>query len=190
MIDERARFARIAKAEPTAAVSSFNLFQTPTAIADAMARKLGSIAGLRILEPSAGLGRLVKACDGIEGAASAEWMLVEESVDLSRHLFVLGHRMVTADFLACGESRLGGMFDRVIMNPPFKMGRDIKHVRHAFGMLKPGGMLVGLCFNGVRQNQELRPLVDSWEVLPEGSFASEGTRASVAMVTWRKPVSE
>lgn len=180
MVGERARFARIAKKGPTEAVSAFNLFQSPVAVAERMAALLGPLDGLRVLEPSAGLGRLFHAATG------GDWVLVENAPQCCAHLFELPARLVQDDFLACDVDRLGGLFDRVLMNPPFKMGADVRHIRHAFGMLKPGGRLVALCFNGSRQNAKLRPLVDSWELLPEASFASEGTRASVALVTWEK----
>jgi len=68
------------------------------------------------------------------------------------------------------------------MNPPFKQGRDVKHIEHALEMVRPGGRLVALCYNGTRQNEKLRPIADVWEVLPEKSFREEGTAASVAML--------
>jgi len=134
-------------------VSSFNLFQTPPAIAWQMVEKLPELTNSsKVLEPSAGLGRLLKQ----------------------------------ADFLQCTAEGLGGKFDAVIMNPPFQRGTDIKHIDHAFGMLERGGILVALCYNGVKQNEILKPLCDSWEVLPEGTFKSEGTGASVALLTIKK----
>jgi 16S rRNA G1207 methylase RsmC len=76
--------------------------------------------------------------------------------------------------------------DAVIMNPPFKMGRDIKHILHAFENLAPGGLLISLCYNGVKQNKQLKPLADTWEVLPAGSFKAEGTRAEIVLLTLTK----
>lgn len=180
MISERARFAALAKREATKAVSSHNLFQTPVALASRMAAMLGDVTGKRILEPSAGLGRLYKAVSG------GEFVLVEQSAECCEHLYKLGPKLIQADFLDCDVERLGGLFDFVLMNPPFERGADIRHVQRAFEFLKPGGLLVSLCYNGVRQNRELRPLVDSWELLPAGSFASEGTRADVVLLTWGK----
>ena len=69
------------------------------------------------------------------------------------------------------------------MNPPFERGLDVKHIEHAKTMLSKTGILVSLCFNGVKQTQKLKPICDTWEVLPEGSFKSEGTRASVVLLT-------
>lgn len=181
MIDERARFAALDRKGPTAAVNSFNLFQSPTAIADRMAAMLGPLEGLRCLEPSAGLGRLYRACRG------GDWVLVEQAPQCCEHLFGLGVRLIQGDFLACDADRLGGLFDRVIMNPPFRLGLDCRHIEHAFSLLRPSGLLVGLCYDGARQNKRLRPLVDTWEVLPPGSFRSEGTGAGVVLLTWRKP---
>lgn len=183
MDEERARFDALRDREPVRAISSFNLFQTPPEIASQMAAKLGNVDGLRVLEPSAGLGRLVRAV----GVRGPEWVLVEQNTDCCAELYRFGLRLVQADFLGCDADRLGGLFDCVVMNPPFKLGRDIKHIAHAKTLLKPGGLLVALCFDGVRQNAKLRPVVDSWEVLPADSFASEGTKAGVAMVTYRKP---
>lgn len=181
MIAERARFAALAKREPVKAVSAFNLFQTPREVAKRMAEILGPTDGQRGLEPSAGLARLVTA------VRADDITMVENSPTCCEYLYgLIGGRLIQDDFLSCDAERLGGLFDFVIMNPPFKLGRDIKHIRHAFELLKPGGRLVALCFDGVRQNRDLRPLVDTWEVLPAASFRSEGTTASVAMITWRK----
>jgi 16S rRNA G1207 methylase RsmC len=90
------------------------------------------------------------------------------------------------DFLTCWGDDLGGPFQAVLMNPPFKQGLDIKHIFHAYEMLAPGGLLVGLCYDGARQGMTLRPLVDSWEQLPANTFKAEGTRAGVVLITWRK----
>ena len=178
MDEQRQRFDAMREAQPTKAISSFNLFQTPASVSNDMHNLLGPIEGLRILEPSAGLGRLYRPC--------GEWVLVEQDTQCCEQLYKLGVKLIQDDFLACDTERLGGKFDRVIMNPPFKMGRDIKHIKHAYQMLKSGGLLVALCYNGVKQNKHLKPVVDSWDVLPEESFKSEGTKASVAILTWRK----
>ena len=69
------------------------------------------------------------------------------------------------------------------MNPPFENGSDIKHILHARQMLKAGGRLVAICANGPRQERELQPLCDSWEVLPPGSFAEQGTNVNTVLLS-------
>ncbi len=184
MVFDRARFDSLAGSSPARAVSAFNLFQTPEAIADRMAELLPDMWGGVILEPSAGLGRLYTALRKAGHAGPV--VLAEQSADCCRELYTLTENdnatiLKQGDFL-----EMDIRADAVIMNPPFKMGRDIKHIKHAFGMLKPGGVLVSLCYNGVRQNKQLKPLADTWEVLPAGSFKSEGTAAEVAILTMIK----
>jgi len=185
MSRERSRFHRLAREDSAPrAVSAFNLFQTPEWLADRMAAIAEIEEGHRVLEPSAGLGRLYQA---IRRACRdrIEVILVENSADCCGELYRFGGgiRLVQADFLECGPDRLGGRFDRIVMNPPFKMGRDVKHIQHARGLLVPGGRLVALCANGPRQREKLQPLADSWEELPEGSFREEGTRVNAVLLT-------
>ena len=186
MAIERGRFDQIRDDGPTVAVSAFNLFQTPEPIAWQLAGMIP--AGGRVLEPSAGLGRLVSAID--RRARPDELVAVEIAPQCAEQLYRLDCcELWQRDFLELTPDDLG-LFDAILMNPPFKMGRDIKHIRHAYKFLKPGGLLVALCFNGVRQNKELRPWAGSWSVLPEESFKAEGTRASVALMTrgaWEEP---
>lgn len=167
------------------AVSSFNLFQTPSPIAFRMASIVEGHCGgsCRVLEPSAGLGRIYRAL--MDVLPSCRVSLVEQSPDCSAELYRIcrdGDRLFQRDFLEFSPEE-AGLFDAVCMNPPFKMGADIRHIRHALEMLRPGGILVSLCYNGSRQNQILKPMADSWEVLPEGSFSKEGTSASVVLLT-------
>lgn len=168
------------------AVTGFNLFQTPRPIAARMAAMLRErvTGGGRILEPSAGLGRLVEPL----ADTVAEWVMVEEARECFNALVkaIRRGRQECRDFLAVSAADLGGGFDGVIMNPPFKQGTDIRHIRHALDMVKPGGRLVSLCFNGTRQNEQLKPIADRWEVLPADSFRSEGTGASVALLVINK----
>lgn len=183
MADQRPRFDRLANKESAPrVVSSFNLFQTPEAIADKMAALLRPEG--RILEPSAGLGRLYRA---VRYRSDCPMVLVEVSPDCCAELYRetehdQAARLVSGDFLECTADRLGGVFDRIIMNPPFKLGTDVKHIQHARELLAPGGRLVALCYNGTRQRAVLKPIADHWEELPEGAFKSEGTRAAVVLM--------
>lgn len=175
MVTERARFARMAKNGPTEAVSSHQLFQTPMAVAERMASILGPLDGMRCLEPSAGLGRLVDACEG------GDWTLVEQSPDLCRHLYARNARLIQGDFLACGVARLGGLFDRVLMNPPLSNAADILHVKHAMQLTSHGGRIVSICANGPRQRRVLMPIATIWIDLPAGAFREAGTNVATAI---------
>lgn len=166
------------------AVSSFNLFQTPPRIAAHMVELAAEHVPQprHVLEPSAGLGRLFLPAR--ERWPEARFTLVEESSACMAELYKFpGAHLLQGDFLSL---KVGQVFDVILMNPPFERGRDIKHILHARALLAPGGVLVGLCYDGVRQNKKLRPLCQSWEVLPAKSFKAEGTAAGVALVTMGK----
>lgn len=179
----RDRFARLADPSSAArAVSSFNLFQTPEPLADRLVTfaRLGG----RVLEPSAGLGRLYRA---IRYRSDCPMVLVDVSPDCCRELYAAidgdgAAKIVQADFLACDAARLGGLFDGIVMNPPFKMGTDVRHILHATTLLAPGGRLVSLCAAGPRQRQALEPIASQWVDLPAGSFKESGTMVASAIV--------
>lgn len=131
MAELSARFDRL-KGQQTRAVSSFNLFQTPPELAARVAGLI-PIRG-RILEPSAGLGRLYKAARAVNDIDPIT--LVELSPDCAGELYRETAadsyaQIIQADFLDCDAVRLGGLFDSVLMNPPFCRGTDVKHVKHA-----------------------------------------------------------
>lgn len=192
---ERRRFATLASRhkDGTAprAVNAFNLFQTPKNIAQKMIdlAKTNKQNPKTILEPSAGLGRIFLPAWDAWGERG-HFVLVEQNQDCMRELYSMtegknGCRLKQGDFLtmeALGRWR----FDIILMNPPFERGRDIKHILHAQKMLAPGGLLVGLCYNGLRQNKQLQPICDTWEPLPANSFQAEGTAAAVALITIKK----
>lgn len=173
-------------------VAAPQLFPTPPELARRMADEAGILAGRRVLEPSAGTGNLVRAIfNNASGADCVRVVAVEQNSGLVQALmqqrektvyandgnFVIRH----ADFLTCNGDL--GTFDAVLMNPPFENAADIHHIQHAMKFLKPGGVLVAICANGPRQNERLKPLMDSWEVLPSGTFA--GTGVTAALMTWR-----
>lgn len=175
-------------------VSAPQLFPTPPALAARMVHRAGLAVGMRVLEPSAGTGRVLEAFPGVmpfgpNRQTALQVVAVELNTALAANLDRSGLAGVVrcSDFLECGADELGGLFDRVVMNPPFGAGADIQHITHALTMLKPGGRLVALCANGPRQNATLRPLVDAsegdWEDLPADSFKAEGTGVSVALIT-------
>lgn len=168
------------------AVVGFNLFQTPKPIASEMASKLAGFIeeGSRVLEPSAGLGRLCEPFD--LGAARLRWSLVEDVGECCRALTQAVKRaeVRNSDFLSLSAGDLGGKFDAVIMNPPFKRGTDVRHIEHALGMVKEGGRLVTLCYDGAVQREKVKPYATEWRVLPPHSFREEGTDANVAMAVF------
>lgn len=180
MLIEAERFDRIRGVKPRA-VSAFNLFQTPEAVADYMVSSIPvGLNPARILEPSAGLGRLYRAA--LKRYPAAAYTLVENNSGCAAELWNLPVEFKQRDFLTVTD----GAYELIIMNPPFKCGTDIKHIRHALKLLVPGGLLVSLCYNGVKQNRNLKPLADTWEVLPGKSFKESGTSAEIILLTIQK----
>jgi protein-L-isoaspartate O-methyltransferase len=162
-------------------VSAPQLFPTPPALADRMVQLAQIKNGQEVLEPSAGTGAIVDAirrsmAAGTSGRAAIT--AVEINPRLAQRLETvagLGTTYVHAkDFLECNGNL--GLFERVIMNPPFENAADVKHILHAVHMLKPGGRLVAICANGPRQQEALRPLATEWEELEAGTFAGTGVR--------------
>jgi phospholipid N-methyltransferase len=166
-------------------VSAPQLFPTPPELAARMVEEAGPFEGARWLEPSAGTGNLIEAI--IAADCGGHLVAVEINAALDRALFAkygesfAPHSVegIGRDFLECDTL---GLFDRIIMNPPFQNGDDIKHIKHAVSMLAPGGRLVALCANGPRQRDQLRPLCQLWEDLPAGTFAAQGTMVNVALL--------
>ena len=176
-------------------VSAPQLFSTPPGLAARMVDLAGLVTGMRVLEPSAGTGRLLEALPGIVPfgqvrQSELQVVAVEVNTALAAHLACSGLASTVrcADFLQC-RADVGdlGLFDVVLMNPPFAQGADIEHINHARTMLRPGGRLVALCANGPRQNASLRPMVEArggeWEDLPADTFKEEGTGVRVALIS-------
>lgn len=184
MQDQAERFSRLSgnDAAPRV-VSSHNLFQTPEDIAN---RLVSMVPVGRTLEPSAGLGRIYKAIRA--RSKDSDITLVEVAADCCRELYlsINGDEsavLVQADFLSIEVERLG-LFDAIVMNPPFERGSDIKHIEHAKRFLADGGTLVSVCAAGPRQRKHFSDC--EWIDLPKGSFRSEGTGVDAAIVILRK----
>lgn len=184
-VEMRPRFDRLAARHENGtaprAVAAFQLFQTPPAIAAQLVARLGGLPPLaRVLEPSAGLGRILDALP-----RHCETVAVEMAPQCAVELFTANRinvRILQRDFLTVQPAEIG-TFDAVAMNPPFHMRADIRHILHARQFLKPGGRLAALCLNTHHRVEALRPLCSSWEELPAGEFAKEGTAVAVVLLT-------
>ena len=156
------------------------LFPTPPDLAERAVELAEIEPSHRVLEPSAGTGRLVDALGAVPGAKVVAVEISPTIADNLRLRSNTKHEVRCADFLECNGDL--GKFDRIVMNPPFERGADIKHIKHALGFLKPGGRLVAICANGPRQQEQLKPLASHWEELPSGTFSGTGVNAALLAI--------
>ncbi len=110
-----------------------------------------------ILEPSAGTGAILRAIrDTAPGPCVMRWKS-------TAGWFGICGKILTVSGVQCGdfmEWQPVQYYSRVIMNPPFSHGQDIRHILRAFSLLRPGGVLVAVCLNGPRQQEKLLPFSD------------------------------
>lgn len=170
-----------------------DFFPTPKAVADDMVERAGIEKGMRVLEPEGGSGNIAQAIRD----AGAEPDVAEVSSTLREVLEAKGFNLVAHDFMEFAPDK---PYDRIVMNPPFGGGADMRHVQHAYGMLAPGGRLVAIVGEGAfgrsdKQATEFRAWLDSIgaevEKLPEGTFTDKTllatTGANARMVVIDKP---
>lgn len=183
--------------------ADFGFFETPEPLADELVAAAGVRGSMRVLEPSAGRGRIVAAI--YHASASAAVYAVElQSQNLAelskldpdgKWLSVIGGNFLTARFYWDNLHELPVDFDACVMNPPFAKGAAVRHIARAHGMLKKGGKLVSVApasvlFREDNLHKNFRAMVKEYggtiERLPEGTFKESGTMVSTCVVTMRK----
>ena len=150
--------------------------------------------GNSILEPSAGSGALVDVL--IEEVPDIRVSYCELNVFLLETLRLKYSANANIHFLSrdceeLSEQQCDGGFNRVIMNPPFDRGRDVRHVLRAFDFLAPGGILAAIVSEGSFSRSDknsttfhnfLRTHETSTIALPDDCFKAVGTRVRCRMV--------
>jgi hypothetical protein len=165
-------------------------FATPAAIVSQMLDRAELAPGQLVLEPGAGSGAIA---DGVRKAEpAARLTCLEINPSLCELLTLKGHAPALRDFT---ETTPLGVFDRVIMNPPFEKGQDVDHVRLAFDCLKPGGILVAIMapafeYNSTRKFADFREWLESLdhsvEPIAAGAFKESGTGVATVLLTIQK----
>jgi predicted RNA methylase len=167
-----------------------SFFPTPEGLADELVRRARIEPGQSVLEPSAGRGALALAVR--RACPEAHLACVEALPDNANALRALGLPVFEGDFLA---APFAPAFNRVVMNPPFEGRADIAHVRRAFDLLLPGGLLVAVMSSGVAHRQDALAAAFRAEVAAnageiienaEGAFLESGTAVRTVTVTMRR----
>jgi hypothetical protein len=167
----------------------FQEFETPPVIADVLVQEAEISPFHSVLEPSACRGNLVAAIR----LKSQRLFCCEIQEKHHDHLRSMGADVIGADFLALRDVH----FDRIVANPPFTGGQDVKHVMHMWNLLGPGGRLVSVMSPGWTF-RETRPFTDfrrfaadhkgEWAALPSSAFRKSGTDVDTGFITLRKEV--
>ncbi len=160
--------------EVKAAKKERQAFYTPAEIAREVA-KLATVRGFHVLEPSAGDGALVHACF-VQGAANVH--AIEKEEGCRAKLEETGAEVSIEDFLTLPPYR---QFSRILMNPPFSKGQDVKHIAYAIQWLKTGGQLYAIV--PASDNPKLERLgATTVASFPAGAFKSAGTMIATRLI--------
>lgn len=196
----------------TTPARNFGFFPTPDDAADDLIggvsfMQKADAAPLLVLEPSAGTGNLARRCVFNEKPGTDSYgrpidytkRTIVDCVELQPALAGalessrLYRKVYAKDFLSL-TPEVTGLYDRIVMNPPFDMERDIDHVAHAMKFLKPDGelcaiMSAGTEFRETKKAIAFRALMTKlnakWRDLPPASFSEVGTYVNTVMVRVR-----
>jgi len=184
---------------------TFQFFPTPPELAALVAIR-SHVRGCSVLEPSAGHGALATACvnEGANRIAMIE--LNPDNIPYLRSTFQKLPEAWRLPSVHCGDfltvtpatAPIGFrcQFERVIMNPPFNKGQDLKHITHAVThWLKPGGQLTAIMLPHTNDeiSQALGAADDlcSWstEEIEAGAFKASGTNIRTSLLLLEKSTS-
>lgn len=157
-------------------------YPTPPDIAQLLVQCAYIEPGEHVIEPSAGQGAIAKALQD----AGATVQCYEIHQPFCDELNEQGFKTECVDWLTVNVK-----CDKIVMNPPFTKGQDIKHVMHAYDCLNDGGVLVAIMSSsflnaavnpGKKFREWFEPIGEVVEILPHGAFASSGTQVQTAIV--------
>lgn len=161
----------------------YQFFPTPRPIAEKMCELAELDSTCIVLEPSCGKGDLA---DVIYEAGVKELVGLELNREMEKHLTGKPYATLTGiDFLEfVKDPGIKTPWTRIVMNPPFSRQQDIDHILTAYGILRPGGILVSVVsespfFRSNKKSVDFRAFLDEHEAvivpLEEGAFKESGT---------------
>ncbi|EHE6384962.1 DUF4942 domain-containing protein [Salmonella enterica] len=120
---------------------SHQFYPTPRIIAEYVARAIELQPGETLLEPEAGRGDLLAYIE-----TNPEDVTCIEIAPLFADILVgKGYvNTVCCDFMKWSADNAGYQFDKIVMNPPYSLGRHKEHTLAGLGHLKVGGRLVAV----------------------------------------------
>ncbi len=155
----------------------YQFFETPEGLALDMIRRADIQDGDSVLEPSAGMGAIIKHIGFGD--------VCELHPDRAAHLDSMGYLVVCNDFL----QYKGPQYDIVIGNPPFTRQQDIDHVSHMIAMARKRVVAImskSVMFRENKKTQDFRRLLNQYphnlEALPSGTFKSSGTNVETVIL--------
>ncbi|EDF8370654.1 DUF4942 domain-containing protein [Salmonella enterica subsp. enterica serovar Panama] len=120
---------------------SHQFYPTPRIIAEYVARAIELQPGETLLEPEAGRGDLLAYVE----TRQEDITCIEVSPLFAEILRGKGYvNTVCCDFMKWSDDNADYMFDKIVMNPPYSLGRHKEHTMAALGHLKVGGRLVAV----------------------------------------------
>lgn len=165
---------------------SAQYFPTPATVVQRLIDLAAIKPGMKVLEPSAGSGAIAAAASH----AGAVVDCIERDPGYAAVLTDTGiaRTLTVTDFLTV-PAEPG--YDRVLMNPPFTKGADMRHVEHALRFLGPDGLLVSVMSWAVTERNPrtatFRDLVEARggtvEPVAAGAFRESGTDVPTVIVT-------
>jgi len=173
-------------------VKDYQYFPTPAPLADKMAKWFHVEPGMKILEPSAGKGAIVKAIlgqypdiDYIHCCELSPYNLPD--LEKIPQALIIGENFLDLD--------AENFYDRVYANPPFTGNQDIDHVMHMYKVCKPGGKIVTITSTSwVDGSQKKQVEFKDWlkkigayiERIPTQTFKESGTLVPAMLVCMTK----
>lgn len=158
---------------------------TPLELAARMIETARLGPGSQVLEPEAGTGVIADEIRKVTPHVDC----IERVYDFRELLELKGHRVIGQDFLLLDPRP---QYDAVLMNPPFS--DEYRHIQHAYGFLKPGGILVSVCSNRIlhplmgRKHQEFQEWLSELDYhVEETGTQFEMTGTPTVLLTLCKP---
>lgn len=165
-------------------------FPTPAAVVGEVIGLAGLGPDHLVLEPSAGDGAIAAAAAPLAAAVDCIELDSRRAEGLRRA--GIFRQVRCRDFLATAPGR----YDRVLMNPPFTRGADVRHVRHALRFVRPGGRLIAVMPRNILDRADkaaraLRALMDEhggwFEDTEARAFAAAGTLIDTVIAVIQVP---
>jgi len=189
---------QIRDGEPINLRKEYQFFETPYFLAKKMIADYAALKpGLKVLEPSAGKGALIKVINAYCPSLVVSYCEIQpinnRFLDKEIREKRLNASKIADNFF---DNGLHSFYDRIIANPPFASNQDIDHIRHMYKLLKPGGRIVTVASahwqigdnkkeKGFRQ-WITRDLGAEVIELPAGTFQTSGTNVKSNLIIINK----